>query len=148
MKTFNLLPAFTVPLSNYQWSTGETSAEISITEPGLYRLNHEGSCGLTSDEVFATGCMPRVYLPNVIDLDASDPANQVLLPGVAHGVLTRMEVYDRWGSLVYEESPVSKGWDGRWNGQRCLPGVYVYRVAYRRPEGVEEEWVLGDVTLF
>jgi len=137
-----------VPLSNYQWSTGETSAEISITEPGLYRLNHEGSCGLTSDEVFATGCMPRVYLPNVIDLDASDPANQVLLPGVAHGVLTRMEVYDRWGSLVYEESPVSKGWDGRWNGQRCLPGVYVYRVAYRRPEGVEEEWVLGDVTLF
>ncbi len=137
----------TLPLNNYLWSTGETTAEISITEPGLYRLSNEGLCGLTSDEILATGCQPMVYLPNIFDPNATNPVNRILLPGVVHAEITSMQVYDRWGSLVYEESPVSNGWDGRWQGQRCQPGVYFYRVAYRRLQDGLEEWVMGDVTL-
>lgn len=137
----------TLPLNNYLWSTGETTAEISITKPGLYRLSNEGLCGLTSDEILATGCQPMVYLPNIFDPNATDPVNRILLPGVVHAEITSMQVYDRWGSLVYEESPVSNGWDGRWQGQRCQPGVYFYRVAYRRLQDGLEEWVMGDVTL-
>ncbi|MBL7942496.1 MAG: PKD domain-containing protein [Flavobacteriales bacterium] len=36
-----------------------------------------------------------------------------------------LQVYDRWGVLMYEGSDL-RGWDGRFNGELVHPGVYYY----------------------
>ena len=66
------------------------------------------------------------------------------------GVATAVRVYDRWGSIVWAAAgdgtaPLPE-WDGRQDGRRLLPGVFVV--------DVEGEWsdgrrfrVYGDVTL-
>ena len=42
----------------------------------------------------------------------------------------RMEIYNRWGLFIYSTENTSRGWDGKYNGQECPAGVYVYTVTY------------------
>lgn len=37
-------------------------------------------------------------------------------------------VYDRWGELVHSTTDRTKGWDGRYNGEPVMPGVYAWRL--------------------
>jgi gliding motility-associated-like protein len=58
-----------------------------------------------------------------------------------------MEVYNRWGQLVYSGTDFSAGWDGNWNGEPAEVGAYFYTV--RMEAGTEHHlfYKTGDVTL-
>ncbi len=45
-------------------------------------------------------------------------------------------IYDRNGAQVFYTNDVEEGWDGKYNGQECKNGTYVYIARYRR-KGVE-----------
>ena len=71
--------------------------------------------------------------------------------------VTRFEVYNRWGNLVYKydgkkgaflPGDPTKGWNGqlRNEGEECPSGVYVYIIQYRLINGQQEER-RGDVLL-
>ena len=36
-----------------------------------------------------------------------------------------MEIFDRWGTLVYSSKDINKGWDGTWLSQKQNEGVYI-----------------------
>jgi gliding motility-associated-like protein len=40
----------------------------------------------------------------------------------------RLEVFDRWGNLVFAADQPDAPWDGRLQGRPLLPGVYVWRL--------------------
>lgn len=42
-----------------------------------------------------------------------------------------LQVYSRWGDLVYESKNLEDQWDGKFNGEFAPPGTYVYTVAYK-----------------
>ena len=66
-------------------------------------------------------------------------------------ILSQLRVYDRWGSLVFDKSLArvnepSDGWDGRFQNQYCVPGVYVWVAQLLLDDGsIETRY--GDVTL-
>jgi gliding motility-associated-like protein len=35
-------------------------------------------------------------------------------------------VYNRWGEKVFETKNINEGWNGKYNGEACNPGVYVW----------------------
>jgi len=60
-------------------------------------------------------------------------------------------VFDRWGSLVYQEKNVhlnnpSDGWDGTYKGKKLNPDVYVWVAKVRYLDDVVVQFS-GDVTL-
>jgi len=59
--------------------------------------------------------------------------------------IIEMLVFNRWGQVVYEGTS-QDGWDGRREGERAPPEVYVYLIKLRDPGGkiITEK---GDVTL-
>ena len=61
----------------------------------------------------------------------------------------RVEVYDRWGSLVFQADDPESSWDGRINGQLAHSGVYVWRMFWRGELfGEPMTWKYqGDVTV-
>ncbi len=93
--------------------------------------------------------MPVLFIPNVFTPD-QDGQNDVFQ--VFHNEsyeLISIEIYDRWGQLVFEFNESSAQppfWDGQFNGVDVLPGVYVYRCILQEASGNTIRR-FGDVTL-
>ncbi len=59
----------------------------------------------------------------------------------------KLEVYNRWGTLVFSSVDVNKGWDGYIDGIPGKQDVYIWRCHGEYTDGTEFE-LSGDVTLF
>jgi hypothetical protein len=99
-----------------------------------------------------------VYVPNAFGINGNGYNETfTFFAGREVEEVTRFEVYNRWGNIVYKYDdrngvflpgdPV-KGWNGLMQntGHECPLGVYVYFIQYRLINGQQEErW--GDVLL-
>jgi PKD repeat protein len=57
-----------------------------------------------------------------------------------------LQIFNRWGTLIYESKDIYKGWDGYFgNGHLAVQGVYVWKVIGKYADGTYFEKV-GDVT--
>ena len=61
-------------------------------------------------------------------------------------LLMEMRVYDRWGALVFEQSPSQEVWDGRSKGVLLSQGVYVVSAKVTYIDG-RVELLQGAVSL-
>lgn len=43
----------------------------------------------------------------------------------------RMQIFNRWGQMVFEANSVENRWDGTFNGEKVPQGSYVYKVVAR-----------------
>jgi PKD repeat protein len=78
--------------------------------------------------------------------DPSDPNKAVFRP-VAQGVETyRLEIYNRWGELIFVSEDVNKGWNGYVEGKLVKQDVYIWRVTATFTDG-RPLIKAGDVTL-
>jgi gliding motility-associated-like protein len=62
----------------------------------------------------------------------------------------QLQIFDRWGGLMYLTNEVIRGWDGKANGKWQEPGVYTYLIemeVVNRAGKREERVLVGDVTL-
>ena len=93
----------------------------------------------------------RVFIPNTIRIDAGDNGSFTVYGGNEVLNVSLMQVYDRWGGLMYEgvdlelNNPGS-GWDGFWNGKPVLPGVYPYIIEVEYVDGTDEVFI-GELTV-
>ena len=92
-------------------------------------------CIATDDIIVRIDDERKVYFPNTFTPN-SDGFNDrfQLFTGFGVEEILVIQVYDRWGNKMYEETNlepnpggVGEGWDGSFNGQVLDPGVYVYR---------------------
>ncbi|MEP7195116.1 MAG: gliding motility-associated C-terminal domain-containing protein [Saprospiraceae bacterium] len=57
-----------------------------------------------------------------------------------------LQIFDRWGNLVFESPDKDKGWNGKYKELLVNPGVYPYVIQYQI-HGSERKLKSGDVTL-
>jgi hypothetical protein len=78
--------------------------------------------------------------------DPNDLDTRIFRP-YAQGVAEyKLEVYNRWGVLVFESHDVNHGWNGYLNGEPAKQDVYIWKAKGRFTNGRPFE-VSGDVTL-
>lgn len=96
---------------------------------------------------------PKVWVPNVFTPNGDNVNDEVWVFG-SKAEVTRInifQIFDRWGNRVFENTNFqpndsSKGWDGRYQDQKCNPGVYVYWAEVELTDG--QKWIIkGDITL-
>lgn len=135
----------------FQWSTGDTTASITISQGGDFRVTATNACGEATAEVSwpIVHCC-RIYAPNVFSPNL-DGINDVFRLESFRCPITsfRLQVFSRWGGLVFETTDPEQGWDGR-SGNQFLPsGLYVwlatYQLATDPPRQVRQE--RGGVSL-
>ena len=140
----------TVPatLTNYAWQDGSQNPDFLVTADGIYSLiSTESNCS-SQDSISITfeNCAPlkncESYLPNSFSPNG-DGINDVLqLLTDCELQFFEMEVYDRWGSLVFETTDVRQAWDGTANGELLETGVYLWTVRY---QFLEQEFLVERV---
>lgn len=53
-----------------------------------------------------------------------------IIPNSEDVQIYRFQIFDRWGTLMYESDDIKEGWDGKYKNQFCPQGVYVYHLLY------------------
>ncbi len=83
-----------------------------------------------------------IYIPNVFSPDFDGVNDNFTIYGnVAALEVKRLEIFDRWGNLVFQATnfPLSDnflGWDGRINGEQATAGVYAFYTQIEFIDGV------------
>jgi len=73
--------------------------------------------------------------------------NDVFLPIVKGVEEFNMQIFDRWGNLIFESNNSNQGWDGYDKNGRILPsGVYIYKLTLRLSDG-QRTTQIGDITM-
>ena len=77
--------------------------------------------------------IPNTFTPNY------DGLNDIFLPVfTTYGFDQRfyqLEIFDRWGRLLFTTNDYKKGWDGIFKGEPVKEDVYVYRIRFKSLDG-------------
>ena len=118
-------------------------------EPGKYPisllLTNKFGCKDTSTKVIEIIEEDLFYLPNSFTPNG-DGSNDIFVPkGLGFKSYT-LAIFDRWGQVILSPSNNSQGWDGKFKGDICQDGVYVYQVMVLDKDG-KRHTRTGHVTL-
>jgi len=128
--------------------TGQTSAtvlsyqdDISDLSSGLSRLRYivravaAGNTDLysQSNEILLE-YTPELMLPNAFTPGGRNP---VYRPAGSFAAFSeyRMDIYNRWGEMIFTSPDFGLGWDGTLDGGDAPAGVYVCVLSYRSTTG-------------
>jgi len=114
------------------WQDGSTASTLTVTKAGIYSLEATNTCGSQNDEVVFTEGNCNIYIPSAFAPNSSNAQNKVFrVSGTALITQFRLQVYNRYGVIVFETADKNKGWDGYYKGQPAQPGTYVYLLQYK-----------------
>ena len=87
----------------------------------------------------------QVYIPNIFSPN-KDGQNDIFRVRGEQIESLHLQVYNRWGNMVFESNDVGYGWDGMFQGKECEEGVYAWWVEIVFKNG-EHEMRKGNVSL-
>jgi len=137
----------------WDFGDGDTSTLQNVShfyaDPGkynakLYVTNVAGCIDSLAREIFIT----PFYIPNAFTPNGDGRNETFFDPGYATNVQSlTMNIYNRWGQLVYTTDNLSKTWDGIDSKGNLSPqGVYVYALKVTTYSGKHYDYT-GSVSL-
>jgi gliding motility-associated-like protein len=137
---------------NYLWHDGSTNETMLATEPGLYWVSVMDTKGCSAaDSVMLEICSIDIILPNAFTPNG-DELNDEFKPIIVGWEPGKyyMQIFNRWGELLFETNDYTEGWDGSYRGQLVPPGLYSYILVFEAPSYVTRlisSPVSGSVTV-
>ncbi|WP_430936054.1 PKD domain-containing protein [Saccharicrinis sp. 156] len=154
---------------SYLWRFGD--GQTSTDENPVYNYTSAGNFDITLDAENEFGCtnsyiqyqavtakeggeitFPNAFTPNTSGpgdgrYDRTDNNNYIFHPAIQKGVVEyKLQIFTRWGQLVFESEDIEVGWNGYHKKQLCSQGVYIWKVSCRFSTGQFKVYT-GDVTL-
>lgn len=131
---------------DYLWQDGSAQPVYVVRGPGTYSVEVSNRCFSHWDalDVDYESCAQELYLPNAFSPDGNG-LNEVFLPVFSYPDEVeeyRMEIYNRWGTMVFRSEEKTFGWDGR----NAPSGVYAVKIYYKT-RGDVSRTVTGNVTV-
>lgn len=140
-------------INTYEWDfgNGETS---TLTDP-QYLYTTIGVFQVQLIAMTDYGCMDTAYaevttnadvtFPNAFSPDPDGPSggyydinnldNNIFFAYTSGVVEYKLEIFNRWGEMIFETQEIKQGWDGYLNGQLCPQDVYIWRAFIRSNNG-------------
>ncbi|MCB9268285.1 MAG: gliding motility-associated C-terminal domain-containing protein [Lewinellaceae bacterium] len=144
----------TTPGATYLWNTGSTDPILNTGDAGIYIvLVDDGQClyrdSITIQErhcVYFDAFMPNTFSP---DGDGRNDEYKVFLPDDINIISFTLQIYNRWGDVLFETSDPNTGWNGTKNGRLLPTDVYIARISiqYSDDNGPGTYQQGGDVLL-
>ncbi|HAP00343.1 MAG TPA: hypothetical protein DCQ93_00310 [Bacteroidetes bacterium] len=136
------------PSFTHSWSNGDQNQITSIEagEPTYYSVavNNHGCIGYDSIYIFleCNVAVPSGFSPN------GDGHNDIFRPSGNKIKGYSVNIFNRWGQEVFsgDFGGIDYGWDGKYLGEDCDIGVYIYEMKIEYVNNVKEE-LKGNITL-
>lgn len=149
---------------SYQWQGPLALSCSDCPQPnllangnGVFYLTVTTDAGCTASDslkfAISTTDSYKVYAPNAFSPndDGVNDRFTVFSNGLEVENIETFQVYDRWGSLLYDVTDVApgddrQGWDGQFRSRPVDMGVYIYRVDVRFIDGTKKIFT-GSITV-
>ncbi|MCT4561644.1 MAG: PKD domain-containing protein [Crocinitomicaceae bacterium] len=126
--------------ANYFWDFGDDNTSTEF-EP-LHTYSSGGTYEVTFEVTSAEGCIATlieeinvvkdldIFIPNSFTPDGDEFNNlwKPVIGGDFDPTTYRLEIYNRWGELIFVSNDINTGWDGTFANQPCANGIYTYKV--------------------
>jgi len=140
------------PDGDHEWDDGGTEPARILEAPGEHTLiirtctdRYAYDFRLDRDSCQCNLFLPNIFTPN---FDGFNDKLQILT--TCPLLQFDLQVFDRWGSIVFQTNNPDEMWDGTINNRTVPQGVYICRVTYtfeKGPEESEQELFFQDVTI-
>ncbi len=115
---------------NYEYSIDginyQNSSLFNDVLPGIITVytRDKNNCGISEKEISVIG-YPKFLTPNG---DMNNDTWQIIGTNDMFQANSTISIFDRYGSLITQIQPISKGWDGTINGQPLPASNYWFKV--------------------
>ncbi|MBL7932983.1 MAG: gliding motility-associated C-terminal domain-containing protein, partial [Bacteroidia bacterium] len=121
----------------------------TFKESGIYpiamEVKNKYGCSDTVVKYIEVDIDYTMYVPNAFTPNGDD-LNEIFLPVIRGTRFYTLQVFNRWGQLIFSSSDPAKGWDGTYNGKDSPQGSYVWKIKLSTNKG-EEKISSGNVLL-
>ena len=156
--------------ATYLWNFGDGVSSNEV-EP-IHNYSEEGTYDIFLEAWSENACFDSLTIKDAVTVvtscimvfpDAFIPTKEGALGGnwqnetfysnrIFHPVQRKvseykLEIYDRWGQLLFISEDINVGWDGYFNGKLCQQDVYVFKARWTCEDGTQQVKA-GDVTLY
>ena len=92
-----------------------------------------------------------IFIPNIISLNDDGVNGNWIIGSNQDLEIVKVEVFDRWGNKVFEDKNVVVNgshtlWDGKYNGESVVSGVYIYSIEFLDEFG-QNQHMVDDITI-
>lgn len=116
----------------YLWHpTRDTTHWIEVMAADSYYVVVEDFRGCMGEDgtVVERRCPPRLFFPTSFTPNG-DGLNDVFKPTGQDILDYNLQIYNRWGELIFESDDVQFGWNGIFNGDPSPHGQYLWKCRY------------------
>ncbi|PLX02795.1 MAG: hypothetical protein C0595_09420 [Marinilabiliales bacterium] len=129
-----------IDVLTYEWNFGDGSSPSTQGSPS-HVYTEAGEYTVTLDIETNNGCLDHtektvtvhpdfvVYAPSGFSPNG-DGLNDVFeVKGIGLKKF-KLQIFSRWGELIFESDNIEDQWDGKYNGEFVPTGTYVYNIKY------------------
>ncbi|MCC7302674.1 MAG: gliding motility-associated C-terminal domain-containing protein [Bacteroidia bacterium] len=131
----------------YLWNNGGTNNEIEMLAPGTYSVLVTDFNGCTDSASFTIVDWTTeycVYLTNAFSPNGDGQHDTWYIENLDYYSNVSLEIFNRWGHLVFREDDYKNNWDGKDAKGKALPGGSYYYVLKLSPN---DEPIKGILTI-
>jgi gliding motility-associated-like protein len=129
-----VLDAFHPEFEKVIWQLLVEEAQFAITKGGSYMVETKHICGDTTYmiEVEEAYCNCELYVPTAFSPN-DDGLNDVFVTSFCEMNYFKLEIYNRWGTKLFESEDITKGWDGTYGNEKVANGSYMWIITLQTP---------------
>jgi gliding motility-associated-like protein len=129
-------------VTSYLWSFGDPDSSFSTEVNPMFEYpTDSGNYWVSLKVISEHGCesqtgrqllvLPQltVYIPNAfVPNGTGDIRNERFYVNADGYSAFSINIFSRWGELLYSSEDITEGWDGKYKGAKVQEDVYVYAV--------------------
>ena len=119
--------------TTYKWSpSNDTTQWVIVRNIGNYfvKVTDNNGCIGIDDTKVKRKCGVIVHIPNVFTPN-NDGYNDVFSPIGIDLISYQLNIFSRWGQLVFSSTDISTGWNGTTRGKQAPDDLYIYQLTYQ-----------------
>ena len=140
----------------YDWKFGdggssyEMSPKYAYQDTGTYKVclkvTSEHGCEDETCEPITIKPVPTIWAPSAFTPNG-DGTNERFKVVVLYATKFQLEIFNRWGELIYISNDQDEGWDGTYKSNLAQIDTYVWKVSVTNSLK-EQKQITGRVTLY
>jgi len=122
-------------VSNTTTQFTDTKTESLLDEYCYKIVANENVTGIISNSNTVCVSVPLlIFIPNAFTPNRDEVNDEFVMVG-KYITSFYIQIFDRWGELLFESNDITKSWDGKYKGEICPAGLYYFRLVAKGTQG-------------